>query len=462
MLQKTVVIDIVGLSSRLIGKHTPFIQQWGNSGHIQAIHPVLPAVTTSAQYTYLTGKYPQDHGIVGNGWYFKDECEIKFWRQSNHLVQAPKIWEILKAEYPEFTCANMFWWYNMYASVDYSVTPRPQYPANGLKIPDVYSHPSTLRDDLQRELGTFPLFKFWGPRTSIASSQWIAEASKRVSAIYVPTLTLIYLPHLDYNLQKFGYGHESVNQDLREIDAVVKDLVEFYESRHTQVILLSEYGITHADQPIYVNRALRKQGWIAVREERGRELLDPGASRAFAVADHQICHVYINDLSIKSDVQQLMEQLTGVEEVLDDEGKARYHINHDRAGDLVLIADSKSWFAYYYWMDDKSAPDFARTVDIHRKPGYDPVEMFVNPEIPFPMLKAGSILLKKKLGFRYLMDLIPLDATLIKGSHGRIPEEQQDWPVCISQHSTKDLSQSPTQVFNVIMETVKGTLKETI
>ncbi len=461
MLNKTVVIDVVGLSSRLIGKYTPFIRNWGNQKTIQPIHPVLPAVTTSAQYTYLTGTYPGTHGIVGNGWYFKDECEIKFWRQSNHLVQAPKIWEILKAEDPEFTCANMFWWYNMYSSVDYSVTPRPQYPANGLKIPDVYTQPAGLRDELQKELGTFPLFKFWGPKTSIQSSQWIAAASRQVTEKYDPTLTLIYLPHLDYNLQKYGYGHESVNNDLEEIDTVVKDLVEFYESRDTQVIILSEYGITHADHPVHINRLLRREGLVAVRKERGTELLDPGASKAFAVADHQICHVYINDPSINNKVKELVENEPGVGEVLDQEGKKAYRIDHERAGDLVLIADDRSWFSYYYWLDDTMAPDYARTVDIHRKPGYDPVEMFVDPRITLPMLKVGTILLKKKLGFRYLMNVIPLDATLIRGSHGRIPEDKADWPVLISSVENEAVSQSPVNVFGIIKDTVLGKVTTT-
>ena len=269
MLQKTVVIDIVGLCSRLIGENTPFIQQRVSQGHLQAIKPAFPAVTTTAQYTYLTGKYPIDHGIVGNGWYFKEECEVKFWRQSNHLVQAPKIWEVMKAKDPHFTCANMFWWYNMYSSVDYSVTPRPQYAANGLKFPDVYSYPAGLRDELQQTLGTFPLFKFWGPATSIASSRWIADASMEVEKKYNPTLTLIYLPHMDYGLQKYAHEDPRIASDLQEIDEVVKDLVTFYEDRGAQVILLSEYGITPVQRPVYINRVLRQAGLIEVRVERG-------------------------------------------------------------------------------------------------------------------------------------------------------------------------------------------------
>ncbi|MEK6480853.1 nucleotide pyrophosphatase/phosphodiesterase family protein [Catalinimonas sp. 4WD22] len=453
-MKKTVVINVVALSPRLIGEHTPFLKQWRDKGRQVSIDPVLPAVTCSSQYTYLTGKHPEEHGIVGNGWYFKDECEIKFWRQSNHLVQSPKIWEEAKKADPNFTCANMFWWYNMYSSADYSVTPRPLYPSDGRKLPDIYSHPMDMRDRLQQELGQFPLFSFWGPNANISSTRWIADASKKVEEWHNPTLTLIYLPHLDYNLQRCGIDFSKIAKDLREIDDVCKDLITFYESRGAQVMLLSEYGITDVNHPVHINRALRKKGWITIKEELGLERLDAGASRAFAVADHQLAHVYVNDKSIMQEVKQLLEDLPGVELVLDEEGKNQYHINHDRAGDFVVVADKDSWFTYYYWLEDKKAPDFARTVDIHQKPGYDPVEVFADPDIKFLKAKVGMKLLKKKLGFRYLMDVIPVDATLVKGAHGRIPESVEDRPLLISQDKSllKEGHIAPTEVYNVMMQ----------
>ena len=217
-MNKTVVINVVGLTRRLIGEHTPFIKQFLEKGASSSIKPVIPAVTCSAQATYLTGKWPSEHGIVGNGWYFKDECEVKFWRQSNKLIQSHKIWDKLKKENQNFTCANLFWWYNMYANTDYNVTPRPNYLADGRKIPDCYSKPADLRDTLQDKLGTFPLFNFWGPNTSIKSSQWIADASIITDDLYNPTLTLIYLPHLDYNLQRYGHDFDKIAKDLKEID----------------------------------------------------------------------------------------------------------------------------------------------------------------------------------------------------------------------------------------------------
>jgi len=402
-------------------------------GDHKTIDPVLPAVTCTAQSTYLTGTWPETHGIVGNGWYFKEECEIKFWRQSNHLVCAPKIWETLKARNPGFTCANLFWWYNMYSSVDYSVTPRPNYLADGRKIPDVYSHPAELRDTLQKELGRFPLFHFWGPKTSIRSSQWIADAAKSVENNHKPTLSLVYLPHLDYNLQRFGTQNTKIHKDLMEIDALVDEMVSFYEDRGVGVILLSEYGITDVSHPIHLNRIFREKGWLQIREERGLELLDPGASRVFAVADHQVAHVYINDSSLKQQVQEVLSTTAGIEKILNEQHMG--HLGHERSGDYVAVADAASWFTYYYWLDDRKAPDFARTVDIHRKPGYDPVELFLDPRKPGIMLRLLVKLIRKKLGFRTLMNVIPLDASLVKGSHGRIPEDKADHPVLITNRS---------------------------
>ncbi|HKL90801.1 MAG TPA: alkaline phosphatase family protein, partial [Allomuricauda sp.] len=277
-MKKTVVINIVGLTNRLIGEHTPFIKSFLDKGKNSVVKPVLPAVTCSAQSTYLTGKWPTDHGIVGNGWFFKEELEVKFWRQGNPLVLSNKIWDELKAMHPDFTCANMFWWYNMYSTVDFSATPRPNYLADGRKIPDIYTYPAKLRDMLQDKLGTFPLFKFWGPKTSIASSRWIADATMEMDKENNPTLTLVYLPHLDYNTQRYGLDFDVLQKDLNEIDAVVKDLVEYYEAQSANIVLLSEYGITNVSNPIHINRYLRKEGYLGIRIERGLELLDAGAS----------------------------------------------------------------------------------------------------------------------------------------------------------------------------------------
>lgn len=451
-MKKTVVINVVGLTKRLIGEHTPFIKSFLEKGEAAYIEPVLPGVTCAVQSTYVTGKWPAEHGIVGNGWYFKDECEVKFWRQSNKLVQQPKLWDDLKEKYPDFTCANHFWWYNMYSNVDFSITPRPNYLADGRKIPDVYSYPPQLRDDMQKALGTFPLFEFWGPKTTINSSKWIADAALLTDKKHNPDLTLIYLPHLDYNLQRYGLDFEIISKDLQEIDTVVEQLVKHYEALNARVILLSEYGITNVNRPVHLNRVLRREGMIAVREERGLELLDAGESDAFAVADHQIAHVYCKDSKDIARVAKIIKSVEGVEKVLYGDDLKTHHINHERCGDIVVVADKDSWFTYYFWLDDSKAPDYARMVDIHKKPGYDPVEMMTDPKDKLVMAKVVGKLLKKKMGFRTVMDIIPIDATLIKGSHGRLTEDIEDFPIFISNHVTGDNHQkiTPIQVRDLI------------
>src|SRR5438093_3033498 len=223
-MKRLAVLNIVGLTESLIGPHTPLLDEFLKKGAKPRVVPAFPAVTCTAQSNYLTGKTPSEHGIVANGWYNRELAEVQFWKQSNHIVQARKIWEELRALDPKFTCAKLFWWYNMYSGADYSVTPRPMYPADGRKIPDIYTAPSSLRDELQTALGTFPLFEFWGPRAGIRSTQWIAEAAKYVDRKLSPTLTLIYLPHLDYNLQRVGPGRGAI-ADLRQVDHVRCDLI---------------------------------------------------------------------------------------------------------------------------------------------------------------------------------------------------------------------------------------------
>jgi predicted AlkP superfamily pyrophosphatase or phosphodiesterase len=435
-MHSTLVILAVGLSPALVGAHTPELQRLAARGGLRPLRTVTPAVTCSVQSTLLTGLLPNRHGIVANGWYFRDLAEIWLWRQSNRLVAGEKVWETARERDPKFTCAKMFWWYNMYSSADWSATPRPMYPADGRKIPDHYAHPHELHGELDAKLGPFPLFKFWGPLTDISSTGWIADATLHVMRTRDPTLTLAYLPHLDYNLQRLGpdLGHPRIQQDLKELDAVCGSLIDYAASSGRDVIVVSEYGITPVCDAVHVNRALREAGLIKVRpEEHGREVLDAGASAAFAVADHQIAHVYVNDRGRIGEVRAVLEKLDGVERVLDEDGKRAIGLDHARSGELVAISKADRWFSYYYWLDDRVAPDFARTVDIHRKPGYDPVELFVDPEIRFPMLATGWRLAKRKLGLRTLLDVISLkDTALVKGSHGRPTDDPSHGPLVIS------------------------------
>jgi predicted AlkP superfamily pyrophosphatase or phosphodiesterase len=393
---------------------------------------VLPAVTCSAQATYLTGELPSRHGIVGNGWYFRDLAQVLFWRQNNGLIQAEPVWESARRRDPSLTCANLFWWFNMYSGVDWSVTPRPIYPADGRKIPDIYSHPADLRDRLTSELGPFPFFQFWGPNAGLASSEWIAEAARAVDRWHSPTLLLVYLPHLDYDLQRYGARDPRTRENVRAIDAIVGRLLAHCRERGRRVIVLSEYGLTDVHRPVHINRVLRQAGYLAVRDELGTDAFDPGASRAFAVADHQVAHVYVRNPRDVPAVTTLLQQTEGIDAVLDRPAQAAVGLDHDRSGELVAVSTADAWFTYYYWLDDGRAPDYARTVDIHRKPGYDPAELILDPALSLPKLRIAATLARKKLGFRYLLRVIPLDASLVRGSHGRLPAAPDEGPVFMS------------------------------
>ena len=445
-MNRIAVIDVVGLSSSVIGEHTPFIQEYSKKQGLKHIKPILPALTTSSQTTYLTGEYPNKHGIVGNGWYDHVDSEIKFWKQSNKLVQAENIWDTAKRQNNKFTCAQMFWWYNMYNNADYSVTPRPNYLADGRKMPDCYAYPSSLRDELTEKFGKFPLFSFWGPMANIKSSEWIANAAMYVEEKHQPTLNLIYLPHLDYCLQKFGPHTQEIIPELNQIDQLVQKLVSFFEQRGIEVVILSEYGIAPVNKPVHINRLLRKEGLLDIRIERGLELLDAGASQAFAVSDHQIAHVYCKDDNAKQRVLKVLSAHPDIEKILDKSQQSEYHIDHERSGDLVVLAKPGAWFTYYFWEDDAVAPDYARMVDIHKKPGYDPVEMFMTSKV-----RAFYKLMLKKSGFRAVLDITPLDASLIKGSHGIVSDDEQYYPVWIGQGFDQEQAIQPTSIKEALL-----------
>ena len=426
------VLNVVALSPNLIGDATPRIRAFARgSGGVRTLVPPLPAVTCTAQSTMLTGLAPSGHGVVGNGWHDRALGEVQFWKQSNRLVSGEKVWETARRIAPSFTAANICWWYAMHASTDAMLTPRPIYKADGRKIPDCLTTPAPLRGELQAKLGQFPLFRFWGPMAGIESTDWIALAAMHLLDSMRPTLSLVYLPHLDYALQKVGPDHASVRQELREVDRVVGGLIDRCEKLGVQPIIVSEYGIVPVRDAIWLNRALRDAGYLAVRMEDGREILDLEHSRAFAVADHQVAHVSVRDAADVAAVERILARIDGVERTLSGDARRAAGLDHARAGDIVCVSAADRWFAYGWWLDDAKAPDYARTVDIHRKPGYDPCELFYDPKLLWPAGRAMAKLTLRKLGFRALLDVIPLDASLVRGSHGRAEQALGFDPVLI-------------------------------
>ncbi|MQW74983.1 alkaline phosphatase family protein [Nocardioides sp. dk4132] len=427
-MDKLLVADVVGLTPDLL-QHMPRLRRLADTGSSAALDPLLPAVTCSMQSTFLTGLPPAGHGIVGNGWFFRDLGEVFLWRQHNRLVQGEKVWETIRRHVPGYTVANVCWWYAMGASTDWTVTPRPIYYADGKKAPDFYARPPQLHHELREELGEFPLFQYWGPTASLRSTEWIVGAARRLMPR--ADLTLAYLPHLDYDLQRYGPGTPEATRAAADVDRALAPLLDDAERCGARVVVLSEYGITRADTPVDVNRVLRAEGLLEVYTQDEMEYLDPWASRAFAVADHQVAHVYVADPADLERVRAVCAGLPGVAEVLDRGGQAQVGLDHERAGELVLVAEPTAWFTYYYWDDDDRAPDFARGVEIHRKPGYDPAELFFDPADRLVKARAALTLARKTVGLRYAMKVVPLDPAPVRGTHGRLPLRDEEGPMVL-------------------------------
>jgi predicted AlkP superfamily pyrophosphatase or phosphodiesterase len=451
------VLDVVGLVPSLVG---PRLAALAASGWQTVLEPAFPAVTCTAQASMLTGRDPSTHGIVGNGWYFHELSEVLFWRQSNRLVQVPPVWETARAARSGLRVAQMFWWFNMYSSADLAVTPRPEYPADGRKIPGVYTTPAELRGRLEEKLGPFPLFRFWGPATDISSTRWITSACLDVLEQDRPDILFGYLPHLDYVLQIQGPDGPDVAAHAAQVDAEAGRLIDAAQAAGMEVLVVSEYGVGAVDRVVYPNRALREAGLLtALWQASVGETLDAGASRAFAVCDHQVAHVYVADPADVPRARAILEALDGVARVLDGRSRTEAGLDHPRAGELVLEATSNAWFAYPFWLDDDRAPDYARTVDIHRKPGYDPAELFLDPGLRFPKLRIARRLLARRLGFRNLLDVIPLDPGLVRGSHGHRPVDRSLWPVIMGSSGVPRPAGDPprhTDVHDVILSALTG------
>lgn len=451
-MQPLVLVNAVGLTPRLL-PFAPRLSRLANQGWMRPLREVLPAVTCTAQATMLTGCDASTHGIVGNGWLFRDTGEVRFWQQSNRLIQAEPLYVTARRRAAEqgrpFRCAKLFWWYNQGAAVDLSVTPKPYYAADGNKAFGIHGSPAGLTEQLEKELGAFPFHTFWGPKAGLPCTQWIARCAASVLRDHHPDLTLVYLPHLDYDPQRFSPSGCDMKKLVGELDDACAPLLDIATAQGAKVWVVSEYGHVDVKRVVEPNRALRKAGLLSARPGPFGEVFDTFESRAFAVCDHQLAHVYVRDAADVPRVRDVLAPLPGVGRIVAGEERAEIGLLHERAGELLLLSEPDAWFAYPFWLDDRQAPDYARTVDIHRKPGYDPCELFVDPKLWWGMGRVIRRLIQKKLGFRTLFDVIPLDSSLVRGSHGVSASDQQDRPLLIGDGTapSEDLPMSAVRDF---------------
>jgi len=401
MTRRLIFLSIPGLRNSDLA-HMPELSALCAAGDQAELAHSFPCVTWPSQAAVLTGKTPHEHGVTANGFYWRDKNEVEMWTAWNDKITAPQIWDQLHEKDSAITSAVWFPMLSKGCGADYICMPAPVHNPDGSESLWCYTKPKEYYGELRDALGHFPLKHFWGPLSNIKSTAWIADSVVLAAKKYKPNFFYIYLPHLDYAAQKDGPNSPAAMTALGELDAVIGTLVaglrQACEAPEAVLMVASEYVITPVDHVTYPNRMLREEGLLTVKEGDGGEVIDFEKSDAWALVDHQFSHVYVKDGDAKtiSRVSQLFEGVEGIAEVLASSYRAKYQLDHERAGEVVLISEPNSWQAYYWWLDDANAPKFARTVDIHQKPGYDPVE----------------------LHFDFETMSTPLDATLIKGSHG--------------------------------------------
>ena len=394
----TVLVSVPGLREQDL-PHMPNLSAIANRGDVKPLTASFPCVTCPVQANLTTGVGPDVHGVVANGFYYRDKGEVELWTAWNECIEAPQIWDLLHEHDPAITSAVWFPMHSKGAGADYICTPAPIHNPDGSESLWCYTKPRELYGELRDEFGHFPLMNFWGPIANIKSSDWIVDSAVHAAQKFQPNFSYIYVTHLDYAAQKTGPDSPEAKQAVVDIDVALGRLIDGYESAglgEIHWLFASEYVITEVDEVAYPNRILREANFLNLNEDEGLEYLVPGESRAWAMVDHQLAHVFVKEQEDVEAVANLFRENSLIEEVLVDSERDKYKLDHPRSGEVVLIAKSNAWFAYYWWVDDAKAPSFARTVDIHRKPGYDPVEMFID----MPSKQT------------------PLDATLVKGSHG--------------------------------------------
>jgi len=401
MAKKLILLSIPGLRHKDLSS-MPKLCGLTDAGSFATLQPSFPCVTCPVQANMTTGKRPDGHGVVANGFFWRDKGQVEMWTSPNDCIDSPQIWDLISHHPDEPTSAVWFPLHSKMSEADYVCTPAPIHNPDGSESLWCYTRPQELYGELRDELGHFPLQHFWGPMANIKGSSWIADSAAVAAGRWQPDFFYIYLPHLDYAAQSQGPDSPAAAEAVTALDEVIgkmaTEMAEAYADDDVLWLIAGEYAITPVDHVTYPNRVLRDAGLLRVVEKEDGEHLDPVGSKAWAMVDHQFSHVFVADAdpTITAQVADLFRGQEGIAEVLTGQQIIRYELDHDRSGEVILISTPNSWQAYYWWQSDDRAPGYARTVDIHRKPGYDPVEMHID-------MSTKSI---------------PLDATLIKGSHG--------------------------------------------
>lgn len=435
MTDRVILLSIPGLRRQDVSR-MPNLTRLVSQGDDVNLVPSFPCVTCPVQVNMTTGRPPSAHGVIANGFYWREKREIEMWTAWNSVIECPQIWDTLRKHDAQLTSAVWFPLLSKGCGAEFICTPAPIHNPDGSESLWCYTKPTELYGELRDALGHFPLKHFWGPLANIQSTAWIVDSAVHAAKTASPRFWYLYLPHLDYAAQKTGPDSEQAARAINELDEVLGRLIAGMSAAFARDRLLwlvaSEYVIEPVNHVLYPNRALREAGLLAVRsDEASGEWLDLNGSRAWALADHQLSHVYVQNESDVGQVVDLFRDRDGVAEILVGDERRKYDVDHAHAGEVIVVSQPNSWQAYYYWLDDARAPGFARTVDIHRKPGYDPVELHVD-------LATRSI---------------PLDASLVKGSHGAPPHRESQRGILLASQRGVLVGQSlaDTDLYDLVL-----------
>lgn len=453
MSRRVCVIDLPGLSAGLLSAVPPTssLGKWIANQRVVAMTPSWPAVTCSVQATLTTGVSPSHHGIVANGIptfrstddqrlvdtsnFESYRKRISFWEQSNQFLAAPRFWQDENGR-SKFKTAMLFFQHSMPGFVDprkpaadVVLTPKPDHGPDGKIVSLCWSSPNELVGQLFATLGPFPLMNYWGPMAGIVASRWIARSAAIVWQMHRPQLQWVYVPHLDYDLQRFGPGSTAATKAVADVSAALDPLIDdVLRGGDASIVLLSEYALSDVNRSVQPNRLLASAGLLQTRDSADGKLIDYDNSQALAMADHQIAHVYTKDARATALVRELFA--SEPVNVCGPTDLAAMKLNHRRSGDLLMVANDNTWLDYRWWSDPADAPSFARTVDIHRKPGYDPLELFWD--------RAANGIVQ--------------DANLVRGSHGAVKTGEA---VLVGDPAVVQSDCHATDVARVVMDLMK-------
>jgi len=452
MKRAVLLLDVAALSPNQIGDHTPNLSRLANQGTQTPLIPPFGALTCPAHITMATGQSPTEHGIVANGWYDRAHARVFNWNRSNRLVECPQIFDTIQRRSPEAKTASLFWRHAAHSSADLKVIERPTYWASGKKSFDFYTEPGTLHTRALGTLGGFPFPFFWGPMAGWKSTDWILKLTEMVVREDRPNLTFSYAPFLDYDGQRYGPEDPRAIAALAQMDAGLGPLLAATESLDIDVAIVSDYGFVTVDQPVFLNRILRRAGYINVHDAANGEVLEPGRCRAFAHCDNQMAQIYVHAPEDRAAVAALLEKVDGVARVLGPDEIAAAGLSHARTGDLICVAERRSWFAYPYWLDAAKAPDFARCIAIFDKTGFDPCELFAPPGFGGKM-HLGRRVLEKKMGLAVPFDVIDPDASRIGGARNIDREDIDGGPILITSWTRDSTPSLPMEsVHDLVLE----------